>query len=145
MEIAVAFAIVLFLVVVNGLFVAAEFAIVGASRASIEARADKGDHRARRVQKILEDPREQDRFIATAQIGISVASLGLGMYGEHRLAEWLELWLTGWAANPWITSHVIASVIAVAVLTYLHIVIGEMVRRLWRSSTRPTPRSGWRR
>jgi CBS domain containing-hemolysin-like protein len=127
MEIAVAFAIVLFLVVVNGLFVAAEFAIVGAPRAAIEARADKGDHRARRVQKILEDPREQDRFIATAQIGISVASLGLGMYGEHRLAEWLEVWLTGWAANPWITSHVIASVIAVAVLTYLHIVIGEMV------------------
>ena len=88
---------------------------------------DKGDRAARRVQKILEDPRAQDRFIATAQIGISLASLGLGMYGEHRLAGWLEMWLTGWAANPWITSHVIASVIAVAVLTYLHIVIGEMV------------------
>ena len=127
MEVAVVLAIVLLLVVVNGLFVAAEFAIVGTPRSVAEARADKGDHRARRVQGILEDPREQDRFIATAQIGISVASLGLGMYGEHRLAEWLEVWLTGWAANPWITSHVIASVIAVAVLTYLHIVIGEMV------------------
>jgi CBS domain containing-hemolysin-like protein len=127
MEVAVVLAIVLLLVVVNGLFVAAEFAIVGTPRSAAEARADKGDHRARRVQLILEDPREQDRFIATAQIGISVASLGLGMYGEHRLAEWLEVWLTGWAANPWITSHVIASVIAVAVLTYLHIVIGEMV------------------
>jgi CBS domain containing-hemolysin-like protein len=127
MEVAIVLGIVLLLVVVNGLFVAAEFAIVGTPRSTIEARADKGDHRAGRVQRILEDPREQDRFIATAQIGISVASLGLGMYGEHRLAEWLEVWLTGWAANPWITSHVIASVIAVAVLTYLHIVIGEMV------------------
>jgi CBS domain containing-hemolysin-like protein len=126
-EIAFASAIVLALVIVNGLFVAAEFAIVGAPRALIEARADKGDRRARRVQHILENPREQDRFIATAQIGISVASLGLGMYGEHRLAQWLEQWLTGWATNPWITSHVIASVIAVAILTYLHIVIGEMV------------------
>jgi CBS domain containing-hemolysin-like protein len=44
-----------------------------------------------------------------------------------RLAEWLDPLLAGWAANPWITSHVIASLIAVAVLTYLHIVIGEMV------------------
>jgi CBS domain containing-hemolysin-like protein len=126
-DIGVASGIVLLLVIVNGLFVAAEFAIVAAPRALIEARADKGDRRAQRVQGILEDPREQDRFIATAQIGISVASLGLGMYGEHQLAQWLEQWLAGWAANPWITSHVIASVIAVAILTYLHIVIGEMV------------------
>ena len=126
-EIGIASLIVFLLVIVNGLFVAAEFAIVGAPRALIEARADKGDRRARRVQRILEDPREQDRFIATAQIGISVASLGLGMYGEHQLAQWLEQHLEGWAANPWITSHVIASVIAVAILTYLHIVIGEMV------------------
>jgi CBS domain containing-hemolysin-like protein len=127
MEILIASAVVLLLVIVNGLFVAAEFAIVGAPRPTIEAWADKGDRRARRVQRILEDPRDQDRFIATAQIGISVASLGLGMYGEHQLAQWLEAWLSGWVANPWITSHVIASVIAVAILTYLHIVVGEMV------------------
>jgi CBS domain containing-hemolysin-like protein len=123
----IASGIILLLVIVNGLFVAAEFAIVGAPRASIENRADRGDRAAQRVQRILADPRQQDRFIATAQIGISIASLGLGMYGEHQLAEWLEHWLAGWAANPWVTAHAIASVIAVAVLTYLHIVIGEMV------------------
>ena len=63
-EVLVASAVVILLVIVNGLFVAAEFAIVGAPRASIEARADKGDRRARRVQRILEDSRSQDRFIA---------------------------------------------------------------------------------
>jgi CBS domain containing-hemolysin-like protein len=126
-EILIPTGIVLLLVIVNGLFVAAEFAIVGAPRAAIEARADKGDRRAGRVQNILQNAREQDRFIATAQIGISVASLALGMYGEHQLAEWFERWLAVWAANPWVTAHLIASVIAVALLTYLHIVIGEMV------------------
>ena len=126
-EVLITSGIILLLVVVNGLFVAAEFAIVGAPRATIENRADRGDRAARRVQAILEDPRQQDRFIATAQIGISVASLGLGMYGEHQLAEWLEGWLAGWADNPWVAAHVLASITAVAVLTYLHIVIGEMV------------------
>ena len=127
MEVLIVWTVIVVLVLVNGLFVAAEFAIVGAPRAAIAARADKGDRAARRVQRILENPRQQDRFIATAQIGISVASLGLGMYGEHQLAVWIEEWLAGWAANPWLTAHVIASIVAVAVLTYLHIVIGEMV------------------
>ena len=126
-DIAIVLGVILLLVVVNGLFVAAEFAIVGTPRATIEARADRGDRAARRVQAILEDPRQQDRFIATAQIGISVASLGLGMYGEHQLAMRLDAWLNGWAANPWVTAHLMAGVIAVALLTYLHIVIGEMV------------------
>jgi CBS domain containing-hemolysin-like protein len=123
----IASGIILALVVVNGLFVAAEFAIVGAPRTTIEHRADRGERAAKRVQAILEDPRQQDRFIATAQIGISVASLGLGMYGEHQLAAPLERWLDGWATNPLVTAHAIASTIAVAILTYLHIVIGEMV------------------
>jgi len=126
-ELIVPLAIVLLLVVLNGLFVAAEFAIVGAPRASIEHQAARGGTLARRVQRVLESPRLQDRYIATTQVGISVASLGLGMYGEHVLADWIGQRLARYDANPWIAAHAISSVAAVGLLTYLHIVIGEMV------------------
>jgi CBS domain containing-hemolysin-like protein len=127
MELLVPAAIILGLVVLNGLFVAAEFAIVGAPRASIEHQASRGSVLAQRVARVLEDAKRQDRYIATTQIGISVASLGLGMYGEHVLAEWIAHGLAPYDANPWIAAHAMASVIAIGLLTYLHIVIGEMV------------------
>jgi CBS domain containing-hemolysin-like protein len=127
MEILVPVTISLVLVIANGLFVAAEFAIVGASRASIDHQASQGHRLAKRVAWILEDPKRQDRYIATTQVGISVASLGLGMYGEHVIAEWVALRLEPLGALRWVTAHTLASIIAVAFLTYLHIVIGEMV------------------
>jgi CBS domain containing-hemolysin-like protein len=126
-EILVPIAIILFLVLANGLFVAAEFAIVGAPRASIEHQASQGSRLAQRVLRVLESPARQDRYIATTQIGISVASLGLGMYGEHWLAERMQPWFAQLEALGWVAAHTVASVVAVAVLTYLHIVIGEMV------------------
>ena len=124
---AVALLIVLLLVLANGLFVAAEFAIVGAPRASIEHQAAQGSLLARRVAYILEHPKKQDRYIATTQVGISVASLGLGMYGEHVLAAWIAAELEMFDQGRWLAAHAIASLIAVGFLTYLHIVIGEMV------------------
>lgn len=126
-EILVPVAVIFLLVIANGLFVAAEFAIVGAPRAAIDHQAAQGRRLARRVARILEDPKQQDRYIATTQVGISVASLGLGMYGEHVLAEWIARWLEPYSENPWIAAHAIASGAAVGILTYLHIVLGEMV------------------
>ena len=127
MDILFALGVILLLVIANGLFVAAEFAIVGAPRASIEHLAGQGNLFAARVLRILENPKRQDRYIATTQVGISVASLGLGMYGEYVLADWIAMWLQPLEENRWIAAHAIASVIAVSLLTYLHIVIGEMV------------------
>jgi CBS domain containing-hemolysin-like protein len=139
--------IILVLVLINALFVAAEFAIVSVPRSTMENRAQKGDRLARLVVSILRDPARRDRYIATAQFGISVASLLLGMYGEHVLAEWIGTALEGLGMGAWrfVTAHGVASVLAVVALTYLHIVLGEMIpksislQRPERTSTLVTP------
>jgi CBS domain containing-hemolysin-like protein len=123
----IAFAIISGLIILNALFVAAEFAIVGAPRASIDARAAAGNRLAQMVQRVLHDPQRQDRYIATAQLGITVASLGLGMYGEHVLAEGIYNLLGRTGGPAWLVSHGLASTAAIAILTYFHIVVGEMV------------------
>ena len=127
MDSLIAVGIIMLLILLNGLFVAAEFAIVGAPRASIERQASEGNLVAGKVSLILHTPRLQDRYIATAQLGITFASLGLGMYGEHTLAEWIHGLLEGMKTPSWLAAHALASILSVTVLTYFHIVVGEMV------------------
>src|SRR3954470_24698361 len=127
MTIVIGISIVLLLVLANAIFVAAEFAIVGAPRAAIEHQAAQGSRLAARVARILDNPKLQDRYIATTQIGISVASLGLGMYGEHGLSLWIEHLADSYGVQRIIAVHTLASVISIAALTYLHIVLGEMI------------------
>jgi magnesium and cobalt exporter, CNNM family len=116
--------IIFLLLMLNAFFVAAEFAIVSAPRTAIDGRAAQNDRLARLVQGVLKDPARQDRYIATAQIGITVASLGLGMYGEHALATLLEPYLPSIGA---IGHGALAGVFAIGALTLAHIVLGEMV------------------
>jgi CBS domain containing-hemolysin-like protein len=119
--------VIALLIVINGVFVAAEFAIIGTPLASVERKANQGHRVARQVVAILRNPRRQDQYIATAQLGITFASLGLGMYGEHVLAEWFSGLFAIFGPLEWFPRHAAATVSAVAVLTYLHIVLGEMV------------------
>jgi CBS domain containing-hemolysin-like protein len=119
--------VIFVLLLVNAFFVAAEFAIVGVPRSAIDARAARNDRLAKLVQGVLAEPRRKDRYIATAQIGITVASLGLGMYGEHKLAEWILYLLGGSTWAQWLAAHGFASAVAISILTYFHIVLGEML------------------
>ena len=115
------------LIILNGLFVAAEFAIVAAPRTRISQRAEEGSGIAKRVLLILLDPARQNSYLATAQVGITIVSLGLGMYGEEVLAEWLVHPLEDFGIFSEALAHTIAAVIAVAILTYFHVVLGEMI------------------
>jgi CBS domain containing-hemolysin-like protein len=119
--------ITLALLLTNALFVAAEFAVIGVSRPAVEHRAGQGDRLAGRVLRLLTSSVQQDRFIATAQLGITLASLGLGMYAEHTIAAWLEPRLAWPAVTRMVAVHTLAGVFAIAALTYLHIFLGEMV------------------
>lgn len=119
--------IVAILILLNALFVAAEFAIIGAPKASIERKAKLGERLAIKVRIVISNRLELDRYIATAQLGITLASLGLGMYGEHMLAVWLEGHLHQLPIPTWFSAHAIASTVAIGALTYIHIVIGEMI------------------
>jgi CBS domain containing-hemolysin-like protein len=119
--------VILVLLLANALFVAAEFAIVGVPRTSVERLASRGNTLARRVLRILEHVKRRDRYLATTQIGVSLASLGLGMYGEHAIADWIAVWLEPMTVGKYVAAHTVGSVVAVALLTYAHLVIGEMV------------------
>ena len=134
--------IVLALLLLNAVFVAGEFAVIGAPREAIEHRASVGDRLAKRVHAMLDSPDERDRYIATAQIGITLASLGLGMYGEHTFAAWLESRLVLPDTIRFITAHSLASILAIGALTYLHIFLGEMVpKAVALSHAEPTART----
>ena len=118
--------LVLVLVLINGFFVAAEFSLVSVRKTRIAERIAQGDHNARAVQKAIEDP---DRFIAATQLGITLASLGLGWIGEPALAHLIEPllgWLPGEIAGA--TAQVAAAgLIAFVLITGMHVIMGELM------------------
>jgi CBS domain containing-hemolysin-like protein len=120
-------AIIAVLLLLNAFFVAAEFAIAAAPGPQLARLAESGSGVARRALAVLRSTRLLNEYISTAQVGITIASLGLGMYGEHAVAEWLLGPLEHWGWLGVAAAHTVATVLSVAILTYLHVVIGEMV------------------
>jgi putative hemolysin len=102
------------LILLNAFFVSGEYALVTARRTRIQELADQGNRRARAVRRIVADP---PRFIAAMQLGVTLTSLGIGALGEQALAH---------ALDPYLAT-VLAVVIAFLIITYLHVVIGELV------------------
>jgi len=115
------------LIALNALFVAAEFAFVGAPPVAARARAERGSRWAKLVAQSTRDPRLQDRIIATCQLGVTGASLALGMVAEGELAAWIHDRLGQTGGPDWLVSHGAAGTLAILALSYLHIVLGEMV------------------
>jgi CBS domain containing-hemolysin-like protein len=113
------------LVLANGFFVAAEFALVTVRKTRIDQLIAEGSATARVVRRALGDP---DSYIAATQLGITMTSLGLGWIGEPALAVVLETGLAAVVGDRMAaaTSHSIAFTIAFAIITALHIVLGEL-------------------
>jgi len=102
------------LILLNAFFVAAEYGLVTARRTRIIELHHQGNRRARAVLKITSDPQQ---FIAAMQLGVTLTSLGIGALGEQALARAFESWL----------ATVLAVLLAYLILTYFHVVIGELV------------------
>jgi CBS domain containing-hemolysin-like protein len=127
-ELLLKLAAVVVLVAANAYFVAAEFALVSARRSRIKELIDRGD----RLARIVENAQENiDRSVSGAQLGITLASLGLGWIGETAIADTLWRAFVGWP-SPWssIATHTTAIVIAFSLITFLHVVLGEQVPKM---------------
>jgi len=127
MALIIPFFIIALLILLNGLFVAAEFAIIGVRPSRVEQLAQEGNRTAIGVREIVQTRGKKDRYIATAQLGITLASLGLGMYGEPVIAGWIEPVLHTWFGVSDTILHSISFILALSIMTYFHVVVGEMV------------------
>jgi CBS domain containing-hemolysin-like protein len=115
----------------NGFFVAAEFALLAARRSRIEQLAAEGDRRARHA---LAGLRELTLMLAGAQLGITMCSLGLGAVAEPAVASVIEGLLDDVTDIPSGVSHAIAFAIALSIVVFLHMVVGEMAPKSWAIS-----------
>src|SRR6266851_2181536 len=130
--------VVLLLVAANGFFVATEFALVSSRSTRIDQLAAAGNRAARLVQRAKANP---TRFISGTQLGVTVASLLLGWIGENTFAALIQpvldmvLVLLGQQALAPLgeistPAHAIASVLALAMITFFHITLGEQVPKI---------------
>ena len=116
--------IVFVLLLVNGFFVSAEFAIVRARRAKIEQLTKDGNVDAKLALKALED---MNFFIAAVQVGVTIASIGIGWFGSPTIEKMMDPILSNLPSSYVYLTHTITAVVAFLVVTFLHVVIGEQV------------------
>ena len=105
---------VVLLILLNAFFVAGEYALVTVRRTRMKELADEGSRTARSVVKITSDP---PHFIAAMQLGVTLTSLAIGALGERVLSEFFDQWL----------ATVLAVLLAFLIITFLHVVVGELV------------------
>jgi CBS domain containing-hemolysin-like protein len=117
------------LVAANGYFVASEFALVSVRRTRLEARATSGSKGARAALRLLDNP---TLMISATQLGVTLASLALGWAGEPTIAALFEPLASRFAAGSRASSiaHVMAIIVAFFAITFLHIVLGELMPKM---------------
>lgn len=116
------------LILLNGVFVAAEYSIVTVRKTRIEQLVSDGNAGARAVMNAT---RNLDRLVATVQLGVTVCSLGVGWVGEPALAHLVEPAFRFLPASTgFITSHAVATTIGFIGITFLHMIIGEQVPKI---------------
>ncbi len=115
--------LILFLVLANGFFVAAEFAIVKVRATQIETLIQQNNHRARIAKEVIS---KLDAYLSATQLGITIASIGLGWFGEPAISKMiLPLLEYLGITNPKII-HSISFAVGFSVITFLHITLGEL-------------------
>lgn len=119
--------VVLALTIMTALYVAAEFAAVSVRKSRLRQLAEDGHSLARRLLDTIEHPADLDRYIAASQVGITLASLGLGAYGQVAFAPPLAAALASWLGLEPLTALSAASLSVLVVLTVGLMVIGELV------------------
>ena len=117
--------VIAFLLFSNGFFVASEFAMVKVRKTRIEQLVNEGNHNAKIALEAIKD---LDKFIAAVQLGVTISSIGLGWVGEGTLAHLIEpvfAYLPG--ISQTIATHTVCVSIAFALITFFHVVIGELI------------------
>ena len=133
LSIALRLLLIVALVLANGVFVAAEFSIITTRRARMESLAAQGNPFARLVSRAIDNV---NNYLAATQLGITMASIGLGWVGEPLLADLFEPafgWLPAEGRGP--AAHTVAVPLAFAFITGLHIVLGELAPKslaIWK-------------
>jgi putative hemolysin len=115
-------ALVFVLILLNGIFVMSEMAIVSSRKVRLQNLAERGDRRAKVALELAQDPH---RFLPTVQVGITLMAILSGANGEKAITRILTPFLEQWFLHKY--SETIASIIAIAIITYLTIVIAELV------------------